>query len=104
MVGETDNKDKNESRKIAIVLVALVILALVAALLFIPSLAEMSATAFEPGLGLKTSAIIAFGVSLVLMVVFALTSGEGVVGEVQFILPGFLLFFVIFWLMTAWIF
>lgn len=104
MTGETDRKDKNEARKIAIVLVSLVIVALVAAILFIPSLADVSAAWFEPGLGLKTSAIIAFCISLVVVLVFAVVSGEGIVGEIQFILPGFLIFFLIFWLMVAWIF
>lgn len=104
MVGEEDRKDKNESRKIAIVLVSLVVLVGVAAMLLLPSLAEFSASYLEPGMGLKTAAIVAFFVTVVLFLVFAVASGDGLLGELQFMLLGFFLFFVIFWLMIAWIF
>jgi hypothetical protein len=36
--------------------------------------------------------------------VFAVAAGDGLIGEIQFIIPGFFLFFVFFWLMLAWIF
>lgn len=104
MVGETDRKDKKEAQVIAIALVVLVAIAAIAAMLFIPSLAEFSATYLAPGLGLKNAAIAAFFVTLVIMVIFAITSGDGLLGELQFLLPGFLAFFLIFWLMMAWIF
>lgn len=104
MVGEEDRKDKNESRTIAIVLVSLVVLLGVAALLLLPTLSEFAAVHLEPGLGLKTAAIIAFFVTVALFLVFALVAGDGVVGELPFMLAGFFLFFVIFWLMIAWIF
>lgn len=99
-----DQKDKNESRRIAIVLIALVVLLGVAAMLLMPSLSEFAATHLEPGLGLKTAAIISFFVTVVLFMVFAIASGDGLLGELQFMLLGFFLFFVIFWLMIAWIF
>jgi hypothetical protein len=38
------------------------------------------------------------------MIVFAISSGDGLLGEIQFILGGFFLFFVIIWLLVAWIF
>lgn len=104
MVGETDNKDKNESRRIAIVLIAMVIILGAGGLLLLPGLSEIATEHFSPGVGLRTAAIIAFFVSVVLMIVFAVVSGEGLVGEIQFVIPGFLLFFVILWLMIAWIF
>lgn len=99
-----DQKDKNESRRIATVLIALVVLLGVAAMLLMPSLSEFAATHLEPGLGLKTAAIISFFVTVVLFMVFAIASGDGLLGELQFMLLGFFLFFVIFWLMIAWIF
>ena len=104
MVGETDRKDKNESRRIAAVLIALVIVLGAGLVLFLPGLSEIATAHFSPGVGLRTAAIIAFFVSIVLMLVFTLASGEGLVGEIQFVIPGFLLFFVILWLMIAWIF
>jgi hypothetical protein len=36
--------------------------------------------------------------------VFAVSAGDGLLGEIQFILGGFFLFFVIIWLLVAWIF
>ncbi len=104
MVGEEDQKDKNESRKIAIVLISLLVVVGVAAMLLLPSLSEFAAMHLQPGLGLKTAAIIAFFVTVVLFLVFAVFAGDGLLGELQFMLLGFFLFFVIFWLMIAWIF
>lgn len=104
MVGETDNKDKDESRKIAIILITLVVVLVVAILLMIPTLSEIVSVHFSPGLGLKGSAVISFFVTLVVMIMFAVSSGDGLLGEIQFILGGFFLFFIIIWLMIAWIF
>lgn len=104
MVGETDNKDKNESRKIAIILISLTVLLGLATLLMLPLLSELVAVHISPGLGLRDSAVIAFFVTVVLMVLLAVVSGDGLLGELQFILGGFFLFFVIFWLMIAWVF
>jgi hypothetical protein len=104
MVGESDNKDKDESRKIAIALISLVIALGVAILLMLTILAEVAAVHFSPGLGLKGSAVISFFVTVVVMIVFAMSSGDGLLGEIQFILGGFFLFFVIIWLSIAWIF
>lgn len=104
MTGESDNKDKNESRKIAIAMIALLVVLLVVIALLVPSLSDLVQTELTPGLGPRTAAIIAFGVTFTTLVVFAIASGDGLLGELQFIIPGFFLFFLFFWLMTAWIF
>jgi hypothetical protein len=104
MVGEADNKDKNESRSIAIVLISLVIVLGVGILLMLPMAADFVAVHFSPGLGLKASAVIAFFITIAVIVVFAVAAGDGLLGELQFILSGFFLFFVIIWLLLAWIF
>lgn len=104
MVGEADNKDKRESRKIAIALVSLVLVLGVAILLMLPMLSEIVSVYLSPGLGLKESAVISFFVTVVIMIVFAIFSGDGLLGEIQFILGSFFLFFVIIWLLVAWIF
>jgi hypothetical protein len=104
MVLEADNKDKNESRKIAIVLISLIITLGVAILLMLPALTEIVTVHLSPGLGVKDSAVISFFVTVVIMIVFAVSSGDGLLGEIQFILGGFFLFFVIIWLLVAWIF
>jgi uncharacterized membrane protein YdbT with pleckstrin-like domain len=60
---------------------------------------------FSEGLGLKTAALIAFGVSLAVILVMTIVSGgDAIFGELPFTIAGFLIFFVIFWLMIAWIF
>lgn len=104
MVGETDNRDKNESRKIAIILISLVVVLGFAAFLMLPLIADLVAVHLSPGLGLRDAAVIAFFVTVLLMVMLAVAAGDGLLGELQFILSGFFLFFIIFWLMIAWIF
>jgi hypothetical protein len=60
---------------------------------------------FSAGLGLKNAALIAFGVSFVVILVMAIVSGgDAIFGELPFTILGFLIFFVVFWLMIAWIF
>lgn len=100
MVGETDQKQKNESRKIALALVGIVSLVVIAGLLMLPSVAA----AMAPGLGLKDAAIIAFFVTAILLIIFAVAAGDGLLGELQYMLAGFFLFFLVFWLMIAWVF
>lgn len=104
MVGEADNKDKTESRKLAIVMIALVVVLVLAVAFLIPSLVDVFATYFSPGLGLRDSAVIAFFVTLVTLVIFAVAAGDGFLGEIQFMLGAFFLFFLVAWLMIAWIF
>lgn len=104
MIGETDGKDKNESRRMAVALVVLVTVLLVGARLSLSVLEEIAATHLSPGLGLKSAAVISFVVSVVLMIVFAVASGDGLLGELPYVLGGFFLFFLIVWLLTAWIF
>jgi hypothetical protein len=59
---------------------------------------------FEDGIGLKTAAIAAAVVSVLISIIFAIFSGDGFIGELQFMIPGFFLFFLFFWLMLAWVF
>lgn len=104
MADNINNKDKNESRKIALALISLVVVLLLGAAFMLPSLLEIIAVNFDPGLGLKSAAVISFFVTIVLLIIFAVASGDGLLGELQFILSGFFLFFVIIWLSLAWIF
>jgi len=86
---------------LAALLVALVVLA---AAVSLPGLSDWVAMTFDDGIGLKNAALAAAIVSVVVSIIFALTAGEGLIGELQFMIPGFFLFFVFFWLMLAWIF
>lgn len=104
MVGESDNRDKAEARRLAVVLVSLVAVIGLGALLLLPSLGDIAATQFEPGLGLRDAAVIAFFTTAILFIVFAVAAGDGLLGELQFMLGGFFSFFLIIWLLIAWIF
>src|SRR3990170_1545949 len=60
---------------------------------------------FSEGLGLKDAALVSFAVSFVAILVMAVVSGgDAIFGELPFTILGFLIFFLIFWLMIAWIF
>ena len=70
----------------------------------LPELARIGDDIFSEGLGLKDAAIIAFFLSVGLLVLFALVAGDGLLGEVQFLLASYVGMFVINWLLIAWIF
>jgi hypothetical protein len=100
----SDDKDKKEARKIAIALIVLVLMLVVASALMMPMFSDIYSAHIADGLGLKNAAVISFFLTTFLMIVLALTAGDGLLGEIQFMIGGFLLFFVIIWLMIAWIF
>ena len=104
MIGNSDLKDRNDSRKILLTLTVLFIILILSIIFIFPSFLEILSTSTSAGLGLKDSAVVSFFVSLVLVTVLAMVSGDGLLGEVQFVVVGFLLFFIVFWLMIAWIF
>lgn len=60
--------------------------------------------ALAPGLGLRQAAVVAFFVVVGLFVLFALVAGDSLIGEIQFMIGGFLLFYLVFTLMIAWVF
>lgn len=104
MVGETDQQDRNNSRKIAIALITLMGVLFICAVLMLPAISGIVDAYFTPGLDLKGAAILSFFITVAIMVVFAIASGDGLLGEIQFLLVAFFLFFIILWLLTAWIF
>lgn len=70
----------------------------------VPASLAWANAVFSPGLGLRTAAIIAAVVAFVALITLTAAAGDGLLGEIQFVIPGFFLFFVFFWLMTAWVF
>jgi len=74
------------------------------AIIFLPGTSVWIAQFFEPGLGLKTASIIGFIVVTILFVVFAIVAGDGLFGEIQFMIGGFMAFWLIFTVMIAWVF
>lgn len=89
-----------------LLIVSVVILALLAlaSWLMIPLIEDFIALHFAPGLGLKNAAVIAFFVTIATLVLFAIAAGDGLLGELQYMLAGFASFFFILWLFIAWIF
>ena len=89
-------------RDVTLLLIAgLVVLGIVLlALMFLPVVVQ----SFEPGVGLKLASIIGFFVTTTLFIVFAIFAGDGLLGEIQFMIGGFLLFYLIFTVMIAWVF
>jgi hypothetical protein len=107
MAGEGDRQDRKEATRLfvaaAVALILLVLMGFAGLTYFTGMMGE--ADPFSAGLGLKNAALISFAVSFVAILVMAVVSGgDAIFGELPFTIAGFLIFFVIFWLMIAWIF
>jgi hypothetical protein len=94
---------KNEIVGVSLLLVLLIIMGFVT-YTYAPVLINDIFAFFEPGLGLKNATIISFFVTTGLFIVFAIFSGDGLIGELQFMIGGFFLFFTIFTFLLAWTF
>ena len=106
-MGEGDRQDQKDATKLFVgAAVALILLVLIGAAGFYYLVSSMGAAdPFSAGLGLKNAALISFAVSFIAILVMAVASGgDAILGELPFTIIGFLIFFVIFWLMIAWIF
>lgn len=85
-----------------VVLVALLLLVVVVAV-FLPATIPVLATLGE-GMGIKAAVPWGFGVTVGLFVLFAIVAGDGLIGELQFMLSSFFAFFLILTLLIAWVF
>ncbi|MEX1215543.1 hypothetical protein [Saccharospirillum sp.] len=104
MAGETGNKDKKDARTVAIALIVLVALLFIGGFFSWPMLTEFNQVYLAPGVGIKDAAVIAFIATVLVLIIFAVASGDGIIGEIQFILIGFFAFFVVLWLLISWVF
>jgi hypothetical protein len=106
MPSTSDRHDRNEALRLFVVAaIALLLLLAVggAGLYYLVELGDSDP--FSQGLGLKNAALISFAVSFVAILIMAVVSGgDAIFGELPFTILGFLIFFLIFWLMIAWIF
>ena len=106
MPSPQDQRDRKEAARLLLAAAVAILLLIViggVGIYFIMGVGESDP--FSAGLGLKNAAIVSFGVSLAVILVMAVVSGgDAIFGELPFTIAGFLLFFVIFWLMIAWIF
>jgi hypothetical protein len=103
--------DQNESRKalrilygISVLVALFVALIVLGAAITLPGISDWVAATFDSGIGLPNAAVIAAIVTVLVLVVFAIVAGEGLLGEIQFMISGFFVFFVFFWLLIAWVF
>ena len=107
MAGDGDRRDRQDATRlfIAAAIALILLVAMGAGGLYYFTEMLGSSDPFSEGLGLKTAALISFGVSFAAILVMTVASGgDAILGELPFTIAGFLIFFVIFWLMIAWIF
>lgn len=104
MAGDTGKKDEKEAKTIAIALIVLVALLFIGGFFALPMLAEFNQIYLAPGVGIKDAAVIAFTLTILILIVFAVAAGDGLLGEIQFLLIGFFAFFVVLWLLISWVF
>jgi len=104
MAGNREIRDRKEARTIAIVLIVLLAILGAGLLLYAPALVEFNQTHLASGIDLKEAAVIAFFTTIVVLVIFAIAAGDGLIGELQFMLAGFFAFFLVLWLFIAWVF
>ena len=94
---------RSELRLWSIVLVAAGVLVVVGAAVGLPLLEEGVAS-LQTGVSIKTAALWSFGITIAMLVLFALVAGDSLIGEIQFMLAAFFAFFVVITLLIAWIF
>jgi hypothetical protein len=101
-----DRRDRQEATRLLVAAVSgILLLIVILGAGFYYLVGPGDADPFSAGLGLKNAALISFGVSFVAILVMAVVSGgDAIFGELPFTILGFLIFFVVFWLMIAWIF
>jgi hypothetical protein len=87
----------------AIALLAAVLLVVILVVNLLPAAAP-ALEALNEGMGLRQAALWGFGVTVALFVLFALVAGDGLFGEIQFMLGSFFGFFLILSLLIAWVF
>ncbi len=100
----SDADEGNQALRMLLVFGVLFVLLAIAGYMLWPLAAEFGSSQLAPGLGMRDAAVISFFVTVLTMVVFAFAAGDGFIGEIQFMLAGFFSFFVVIWLMLAWIF
>ena len=90
--------------KILALLLGAALVILVVVMIFGGPLVAGVTTAFDEGVGLKTAAIWSFFITVALFVLFAVIAGEGLLGELQYMLGAFFSFFALITLLIAWVF
>lgn len=100
----SDRRDLDDRKLTIRMFLAILGTAAIAGLVLVVFVVPAISEAVAPGIGLKTAAIISFCLTLAIIVIMAIAAGDGLLGEIQYMLIAFGGFFVICWLMIAWIF
>lgn len=98
---EFDHKERVTTTRLFLIIAAVVV-ALAVVVVFV--IAPTMSAELAPGLGLKPAAIIAFVITVVTIVIMSIAAGDGLIGEIQFTLPAFFVFFLVVWILIAWVF
>eukprot|EP00752_Nemacystus_decipiens_P019211 g17267.t1 len=101
MASDKDLEDRRSTTRLFLILAALIVGLLVVLVLFV---APAASEAFAPGVGLRGAAIAAFAVTLVVIIALLIAAGDGIIGEIQYSLPAFFVFFLLIWVLIAWVF
>lgn len=96
-------RNPSDVKRLLLVLAGVAVLSGVLGVTGAPLVGEAVA-ALAPGLGLKAAALWGFGATVLLFILFALVAGDGLLGELQFMLAAFFSFFAIITLLIAWVF
>lgn len=96
-----DNRGDLKLLAVALLVVALLLGALI--VFFLPAAAPAVA-ALNEGMGLKAAVPWGFGLTVGLFVLLAIVAGDGLLGELQFMLGSFFSFFLVLTLLIAWVF
>jgi hypothetical protein len=95
--------DRRELRLLIVLLLAAVVAIVLLGVYLLPAAVPM-VDALEAGMGLKDAALWGFGVTLGVFVLLALVAGDGLIGEIQFLIGAFFGFFLILTVLIAWVF
>ena len=94
---------RSDFRILATVLAVTVVCLILIFWVGMPLVAEAIAS-LEAGVRLKEAAKWSFGTTVILFLVFAVAAGDGLLGEIQYMLVGFFAFFAIITVLVAWAF
>jgi len=100
----SDKKDRYDAMSVAIGVLIVTLITCAGALFLYPTVVGFIETEITPGIDLKTAAVIAFVISFIAIIILAIASGDGLIGELQFAIPGFFLFYCVVWFQIAWVF
>lgn len=94
---------RSDLKLFLVLLLAALLLAAMLVLHLLPAAAP-ALEALEAGMGLREAVVWGFFVTVGLFVLLALVAGDGLLGELQFMLSAFFGFLLVLTLLIAWVF